>query len=551
MELCQAARANATTSAATRLIEPPSVGDTTWITRTVALLAIAVFVVSGSQIVPALMAPPSAGHAITHHAVTTFLLNIALILFAWRRSEQLRQVSTQCAAAEHRAYQLAYFDEVTGIHNRRWFNELLAGIETGKSPATALILIDLDRFKKINDLFGHAAGDELLRVIGARIAEVCPTDAHCVRLGGDEFAVLLQGSWAQKKALTAIADELIESTNRQIRVGNAQTAIGVSIGIATLDKHCRDGASLLRRADVAMYEAKRLGRNRWAFFDVAMAIELDRLDKLEADIREGIASGQFMPFFQPIIDLASGEVTAFEVLSRWKHPTRGILEPSEFMAMAEKTGMISDLSLGVMQEALTIARSWPGRLKIAVNVSPAQFADPLIAQRIMKVLSLTGFPPARLELEIMERSLLEDLDIALSTITSLKNAGISICVDDFGTGYASLTHLQSLPFDRIKIDRGFIAAMLDEQKNDALVEALATLGKGLKLPITAEGVEAESLRSRLIDLGCSDAQGSLFGNELSAKEVILGFGSQWAAHGLNTSETASDTVAPARQIAGT
>ncbi|HSQ95022.1 MAG TPA: EAL domain-containing protein [Croceibacterium sp.] len=530
---------------------PKSSSDTRWITRTVALFAIGVFTVSGSQILPALLTRGAGGGPIPREQIVAFLLNIALILFAWRRSAQLRQVSRQRDVAEQRAYQLAYFDEVTGIHNRRWFNELLDGIEIGKSPATALILVDLDRFKKINDLFGHAAGDELLRVIGARIAEACPADAHCVRLGGDEFAVLLQGSWAQKKALTAIADGLIESTNRQIRVGNSQTAIGVSIGIATLDKHCRDGSSLLRRADIAMYEAKRLGRRRWAFFDVAMAMEMDRLDKLEADIREGIASGQFMPFFQPIIDLVSGEVTAFEVLARWKHPTKGILEPSEFIAMAEKTGMISDLSLGVMQEALTIARSWPGRLKIAVNVSPVQFADPLIAQRIMKVLSLTGFPPARLELEIMERSLLEDLDIALSTITSLKNAGISICVDDFGTGYASLTHLPSLPFDRIKIDREFIAAMLDEQKSDALVDALATLGKGLKLPITAEGVEAESLRSRLIDLGCSDAQGWLFGNELSAKEVILGFGSQWAALGLNASETASDTPALARKIAGT
>ena len=282
-----------------------------------------------------------------------------------------------------------------------------------------------------------------------------------------------------------------------------------------------------------------------------MAIELDRLDKLETDIREGIASGQFMPFFQPITDLSSGEVTAFEVLARWKHPTRGILGPPEFIDMAERTGMISDLSLGVMQEALTIARSWPSHLKVAVNVSPVQFSDPLIAQRIMKVLSLAGFPPARLELEIMERSLLEDLDMALSTITSLKNAGISICVDDFGTGYASLTHLKSLPFDRIKIDREFIGSMLEDHRNDALVEALATLGKGLKLPITAEGVEAESLRSKLIDLGCSDAQGWLFGNVLSAKEVILGFGSRWSALGLSASKAASDTPAMALKSVGT
>jgi EAL domain-containing protein (putative c-di-GMP-specific phosphodiesterase class I) len=218
--------------------------------------------------------------------------------------------------------------------------------------------------------------------------------------------------------------------------------------------------------------------------------------------------------------------------------------------MAEKTGMISDLSFGVMQQALTTARSWPGWLKIAVNVSPVQFSDPLIAQRIMKVLAVTGFPAARLELEIMERSLLEDLDMALATITSLKNAGISVCVDDFGTGYASLTHLQSLPFDRIKIDRGFIASMLDDRKCDALVEALVTLGKGLKLPMTAEGVEADSLRTKLIDLGCSDAQGWLFGNELSAKEVVLGFGTQWSGLSLPSSEPDGGTGGRRRKSTG-
>jgi diguanylate cyclase (GGDEF)-like protein len=530
---------------------PAATGDTRWITGTVALLAIGVFVHSGSQLLPKLLAQGGLPGAAPRELVTAFLLNIALVLFAWRRSVQLKQVSLARDAAERRVHQLVYFDEVTGIHNRRWLNELIADLSGGRSGASALLLIDLDRFKKINDLFGHPAGDELLTTTARRIQQACPPDATCVRLGGDEFAVLLTGSSADKREAARIAACLVADLNRPVFLGNTFTAIGVSIGIAGSDAHDEDGSSLLRRADVAMYEAKRLGRNRWAFFDADMASELQRLEKLEADMREGIASGQFVPFFQPIIDLASGEVTAFEVLARWEHPTRGILEPPEFMGLAEKTGLISDLSFGVMQQALTIARSWPGGLKITVNVSPVQFSDPLIAQRILKVLAATGFPAARLELEIMERSLLEDIDMALTTITSLKCAGISVCVDDFGTGYASLAHLQTLPFDRIKIDRGFIASMLDDRKCDALVEALVTLGRGLKLPITAEGVEVDSLRSRLIDLGCSDAQGWLFGNELSAREVVLGFGSRWAEMGLPSSRADDSPAVMPRKSTGT
>jgi diguanylate cyclase (GGDEF)-like protein len=526
-------------------------GDTRWITGTVALLGIGVFVLSGSQVLPSLLIGGEAAGAAPREMVTAFLLNIALVLFAWRRSVQLRQVSLERDAAKHRVHQLAYFDEVTGIHNRRWLNELIADLPPNRSESTALLLIDLDRFKKVNDLFGHPAGDELLAITASRIQEACPNDASCVRLGGDEFAVLLKGASADKREAARLAARLVEDLNKPVYVGKTFTAVGVSIGIASNDDPGEAGSSLLRRADVAMYEAKRLGRNRWTFFDADMASEIDRLDKLEADMREGIASGQFVPYFQPIIDLATGDVTAFEVLARWEHPTRGILEPPEFIELAEKTGMISDLSFGVMQQALSSARSWPGRLKIAVNVSPVQFGDPLIAQRIMKILATTGFPAARLELEIMERSLLEDLDMALATITSLKNAGISVCVDDFGTGYASLTHLQSLPFDRIKIDRGFIATMLDDRKCDALVEALVTLGKGLKLPITAEGVEAESLQSKLIELGCSDAQGWLFGNELSAKEVVLGFGSHWSDLSLPSPPSNGATVDQRRRPTGT
>ena len=510
---------------------PSGSGDTRWITGTVALLAIVVFAISGAQILPDVLASSGGAHPLGRNHVIAFILNIALVLLAWRRSAQLRQTFAERDAAEQLAYQLAYYDEVTGLLNRRRLNELLAGLGTASAGNHALLLIDLDHFKRINDLQGHAAGDYVLQVTARRIKETCPAEATCVRLGGDEFAILTGGPAAEAETAKALAARLVDALNQPIEIGEITTGIAASIGVSLATAPIVDPAMLLERADLAMYEAKRVGRNRVVLFDKAMEVAFQQRKRFEAEMREGIVSGQFVPFFQPIVDLASGEVTGFEVLARWNHPTRGLIEPPEFFDLAERIGAISDLSFGVMHEALGIARAWPARLKISVNVSPVQFKDPLIAQRILKVLSVTGFPAARLELEIMERSLLEDLDQALSVITSLKNCGIGVSVDDFGTGYASLAKLKSLPFDRIKIDRRFIASLLDDQRSDALVRAIATLGKGLKMPITAEGVEAESLRSKLMELGCSDAQGWVFARALSASDVSRGFGDKWEVEG--------------------
>jgi diguanylate cyclase (GGDEF)-like protein len=492
------------------------------ITTTVALAAVALFGVSGSQVVPMLIASARNGAPVDTQLLSAFLLNIALVLLAWRRSVQLQNTSAELQAAESRAEGLAYRDEVTGLANRRRLNEVLDQLCREKRGPGALLLIDLDHFKNINDLYGHAVGDEVLATIAQRLVLAAPEGAICFRQGGDEFSVVLK-DWRAVGEIEKLAETIQEILAKPVKIANTFVAVGTSIGIAMLNGKSKAASDLLRRADLAMYEAKRSGRNRAVCFSKEMEADLRRRNDLETAMRAGIEAGQFVPYFQPIVDLATGDIRGFEVLARWKHPKRGTLSPAEFMEHAEATGLISDISFTVMHQALQTACDWPNHFVIAVNISPVQFNDALLAQRILKVLATTGFPAGRLELEVMEKSLLGDQALALSTITSLQNSGIRISIDDFGTGYALLTELTDLPFDRIKIDRRFMQSLIDDKKCDALVQAVSSLGKGLKLPITAEGVECEAVHAKLAELGCTDAQGWLFAEALSAEEVSLGF----------------------------
>jgi len=475
--------------------------------------AIVLFVAIGSTVLPAAVGlttfPPSAMLGVA------LVLNVAIILFGWRRSKDLKEALLAYEEAERLALRNANTDPTTGLDNRRQLVRSLAeALETGQSGV--LLLLDLDHFKKVNDLHGHQAGDELLRHTAIVLGKSAPNASCHARMGGDEFALVLPGT------STAQAEEIARSVLGRIAsplfVGGTQTQVSASIGLASFDRGS-DQESVVRQSDVALYAAKAAGRNAFAWFDEALGVELAERLAIEEDMRRGIKAGEFVPFFQPLIDLATRELVGFEALARWRSPTRGFLEAHSFIDAAERTGLIAPLTMSVIEQALAEARDWPQHLKLAVNVSPVQLRDRNLAEQILRLLAQTGFPARRLEIEITENALIEDRDQVLTTIRSLKNVGISISLDDFGTGYASLAHINSLPFDRIKIDKSFISTIVKSEQTAAIVNTIASLGHTLSVPITAEGVESEQMRGELKKIGCSEAQGWLFGRAVSADTV--------------------------------
>jgi diguanylate cyclase (GGDEF)-like protein len=489
------------------------------VTSCAALAALFVFIPIGQRVVAAAIGGSSTNSGVTSQLTVGFLLNIAVILFAWRRSKDLKCALEANEIAQQSAHDNAFIDHVTGLANRRELMRVLAEPQSSEA-GSKLLLLDLDFFKKVNDLYGHVVGDEVLKRVAAIIQLQSPEESCCARLGGDEFAILVRPHpdelvrQSVANIIHAIAEALVLET--------ATVHVSASVGVS----HVEPGMTAeqcLRKSDIAMYSAKRAGRNCQVWFDEKMERELLARTQLEDEIRGGVAAGEFIPFYQPQIDLGTGHLTGFEVLARWRSPSRGLLEPLEFISIAEASGLISELSLSVMGQALREARDWPSHLKIAVNISPVQFRDSRLAERILKLLAETNFPPSRLEVEITESSFLEDRETALTIVQSLKNMGITISLDDFGTGYASLSQLQSLPFDRIKIDKSFVMSLLSDTQSDAIVSTILSLGRALKLPITAEGIEDAGTKHRLTDLGCSDGQGWLFGKAVSGETVRATF----------------------------
>ena len=485
------------------------------ITTCATLAALILFVLVGAKVVPSALGVTNASEPAM---AVAFLLNIAIILFGWRRANDLTLTLSALKAAEQEALDNAFTDHTTGLANRRaMLRELDRRAREGMCKG-ALILLDLDHFKKVNDLYGHAAGDELLKFAARTIGSQLPDHAFAARIGGDEFAAVVPDAATAEE----VARSIIAALGAPVCLETVKAQISASAGLAHQDRTL-DAVEVLRRADVAMYSVKRSGRNNLAWFDEEMARQLQSRVAMEEEIREAIEGDQFVPFFQPLISLDTGELNGFEVLARWRSPTRGIVEPADFIEIAEQSGQIGALSMRVMEKALIEARDWPTDLKLAVNVSPIQFRDPRLAERIVKLLAETGFPARRLEVEITESSLLEDREQALTIVQSLRNNGITIALDDFGTGYASLSQLHSLPFDRIKIDRSFINALGDNEQSAAIVATITALGKSLNVPITAEGVETPAARERLAALGCSDAQGWHFGRAVAGHVASMQF----------------------------
>jgi diguanylate cyclase (GGDEF)-like protein len=483
------------------------------ITTCATAAAILLFVALGSQVVPAALgAAPVRGAGNT--LSVAFLLNIAIILFGWRRSKDLKEALDAYDAAARLADRNANTDPMTGLANRR---ELVRALDDALAVRTGVFLVlDLDHFKRVNDLYGHLAGDKVLRLVAEAAQKAAPPGACCARTGGDEFAVLLPD--ADGAAAEAVAQAILDSLSVPAVIEGAQIQVTASIGLAGLSG-CVDDEAALRQSDVALYAAKRAGRNGFAWFDEELQREISDRLKLEEEIRNGIKAGEFVPFFQPLVDLNSREIIGFEALARWRSPGGVLLEADCFIEAAERTGLVGPLTLTVIEQALKDARSWPAYLKLAVNVSPVQFRDPTLAEQILKLLAETGFPASRLEVEITEGALLEDRDQVLTIIRSLKNVGITISLDDFGTGYASLAQVNRLPLDRIKIDKSFITTIVKSEQTAAIVNTIAGLGHNLDVPITAEGVESEQIRSALANLGCSEAQGWLFGRAISGDAV--------------------------------
>lgn len=464
----------------------------------------------------------SGHHEIDEVVLVTVIWCIAAIIFAGRRRAELKAEVQIREQAERQANALARFDPLTGLHNRRLFIEDIDTARDNRTPgrALAVLLLDLDRFKPINDTYGHEVGDAVLIEVAQRLTGIAASHkgAMVARLGGDEFACVIEYD-GDTDVPTLFAEHVIVRARMPIATNSATVTIGASIGIAVDRGDTVDTAELLRMADQAMYRAKRAGRNTVRLFDAAMDAEARSATRLEAELRAGLANGEFAPHYQPIARLADGEWSGFECLARWNHPTRGLLTAEHFIRIAEGTDMMDALSLSLLERACADLRAWPSHFTLSFNISPIQLRNAWLPEQILRTLTNHGVAPGRLVIELTESGLFEDIEIARTMIGSLKNAGVKFALDDFGTGYSSLSHLSQLPFDIIKIDRSFIED-IDIEAHDSIVTAIIRMGHSLGMTITAEGVTCEPNRLSLKGLGCDSCQGYMIGRPHGAAETL-------------------------------
>ena len=455
-------------------------------------------------------------------ASTALTLNVALILFGWRRYVDLQHEAEMREEHERRAVVLATTDAITGLYNRKGFADRAAQLCTeaeARGDNLVVISFQVHRFKTINDQHGYETGDRLLKTLSVALADELGPDAVLARLSGDEFAVALSLAAGAMGRADELAEAVLRIVTRPLLFDEKIIQVGAFAGIASAAASNARIPDILRRADIAMDRARSGRAARPVWFDAAMERALIAHGEIEQGIRFGLEHGQFVPYFEQQVDLATGEIVGFEMLARWIHPLSGVIGPDVFIPVAEEIGLIGRLSVHVFGEALREAAEWDPKIKISVNISPFQLADGWLAHRIVRTLADTGFPAERLVIEITESSLFADLDLARTIVTSLKNQGIRLALDDFGTGFSSLSHLRSLPFDIIKIDRSFVTNINEKRESSAIVRAVTTLAAALPVPVCVEGIENEEAYKAVVRLGCEIGQGWYFGKPMPAEKA--------------------------------
>jgi diguanylate cyclase len=446
-------------------------------------------------------------------SLTPVELILRPIVFAGRPHQvvAVRDLKARKDAEQH-IYFLAHHDALTSIPNRSHFNARVDQEIAAMTPGSrlAVLCLDLDRFKEVNDLFGHAAGDKVLQLVASRVSALLGQRQMLARLGGDEFVILMPDIAGPAEA-GRFAEIVLEALRASGSGEPSDSHIATSIGIAICPDDAPDRQSLLTHADTALYRAKTEGRNTYRFFEAKMGAEVRERRMLEHDLRLAMSRGELRLAYQPQQEAKSGDVVGFEALLRWKHPTRGEISPAVFIPIAEETGAILQIGDWVLRTACREAASWPQPLKIAINVSAVQLYNTGFVQELHEVLLETGLSPRRLEIEITETALVRDFNRTLAMLRQIKALGIAIAMDDFGTGYSSLSNLRAFPFDRIKIDRSFIKSVNSNGQAATIVRAVLGLGRGLGLPVLAEGVETSAELQFLQDEMCDEVQGYLLG----------------------------------------
>ncbi|WP_339825757.1 EAL domain-containing protein [uncultured Parasphingorhabdus sp.] len=445
---------------------------------------------------------------------------VALIIIGAGISTHMLERRTQSKSQKQLQY-IALHDALTEVPNRRAFAEALK-VECEKldnhGRPFALLMVDLDRFKPINDTLGHPVGDIVLQKVAWRLRYAVRHGDMVARIGGDEFAVIAYGITSEDAA-SALAGRVVEILGRPFIVQGQVAEIGASVGIGLAPHHGTDPETLVQYTDIALYTAKRADERGFRLFEPSMQEVIQRRRFLETDLRRAFMREDFKIAYQPIIDSATGAYTGAEALLRWTCPERGEVEPSEFIPVAEELGLISRIGAGVLKQACIDAASWPKHLDLAVNISPVQLLDPRLPQTVMQALEDSGLPATRLELEITETALLGNDEIVMRTLTQLWEYGIRISLDDFGTGYSSLSYLHRFPITRIKIDKSFVQRLPTDAGSASIVRAIAQLGESLQMKITAEGIETDEQMAFITEHGCNDLQGFLISRPVNAASI--------------------------------